>query len=141
MRGDGIPTYNFAVVVDDWDMQISHVIRGADHINNTPRQINLYNAIGAPLPTFAHLPLIHGEDGQKLSKRNGTVSVLQYNEEGYLPEALFNYLARLGGATKTTKNSLANSWPNGLSFRLQPFSGPLQYEETGLAEPRIHQRI
>ena len=100
MRGDGIPTYNFAVVVDDWDMQISHVIRGADHINNTPRQINLYNAIGAPLPTFAHLPLIHGEDGQKLSKRNGTVSVLQYDEEGYLPEALFNYLARLGWGHK-----------------------------------------
>ena len=100
MRGDGIPTYNFAVVVDDWDMQISHVIRGADRINNTPRQINLYNAIGAPLPTFAHLPLIHGEDGQKLSKRNGTVSVLQYDEEGYLPEALFNYLARLGWGHK-----------------------------------------
>lgn len=97
-------------------MQISHVIRGADHINNTPRQINLYNAIGAPLPTFAHLPLIHGEDGQKLSKRNGTVSVLQYDEEGYLPEALFNYLARLGWGHKDDENSLANSWPNGLSF-------------------------
>lgn len=98
MRGDGIPTYNFAVVVDDWDMQISHVVRGADHINNTPRQINIYKAIGAPLPTFAHLPLIHGEDGQKLSKRNGTVSVLLYEELGFLPEALFNYLARLGWA-------------------------------------------
>lgn len=92
MRGDGIPTYNFAVVVDDWDMQISHVIRGADHINNTPRQINLYNAIGAPLPTFAHLPLIHGEDGQKLSKRNGTVSVLQYDER--LPPGSLVQLSR-----------------------------------------------
>jgi len=96
MRGDGIPTYNFAVVVDDYDMQMSHVIRGADHINNTPRQINLYKAIGAPVPVFAHLPLIHGEDGQKLSKRNGTVSVLQYEELGFLPEAVFNYLAHLG---------------------------------------------
>lgn len=98
MRGDGIPTYNFAVVIDDWDMQISHVIRGADHINNTPRQINIYKAIGADVPTFAHLPLIHGEDGQKLSKRHGTVSVLAYEEMGFLPEALFNYLARLGWA-------------------------------------------
>ncbi|MBQ8828820.1 MAG: glutamate--tRNA ligase [Burkholderiaceae bacterium] len=98
MRGDGIPTYNFAVVIDDWDMQISHVIRGADHINNTPRQINIYRAIGAEVPTFAHLPLIHGEDGQKLSKRHGTVSVLAYEELGFLPEAIFNYLARLGWA-------------------------------------------
>lgn len=96
MRGDGIPTYNFAVVIDDFDMQISHVIRGADHINNTPRQINLYKAIGAPLPTFAHLPLIHGEDGKKLSKRRNAVSVMQYDEMGFLPETLFNYLARLG---------------------------------------------
>lgn len=79
-------------------MQISHVIRGADHINNTPRQINIYKAIGADVPTFAHLPLIHGEDGQKLSKRHGTVSVLAYEEMGFLPEALFNYLARLGWA-------------------------------------------
>jgi glutamyl-tRNA synthetase len=111
MRGDGIPTYNFAVVIDDWDMQISHVIRGADHINNTPRQINIYKAIGAPLPEFAHLPLIHGEDGQKLSKRHGTVSVLAYKELGYLPEAIFNYLARLGWAhgdeEKFTREQLA----------------------------------
>ncbi|WP_290460362.1 glutamate--tRNA ligase, partial [Turicimonas muris] len=98
MRGDGIPTYNFAVVVDDMDMEISHVIRGADHINNTPRQINLYKAIGGEIPTFAHLPLIHGEDGQKLSKRHGTVSVLAYEELGFLPEAIFKYLARLGWA-------------------------------------------
>ncbi|MEY2896526.1 MAG: glutamate--tRNA ligase, partial [Pseudomonadota bacterium] len=96
MRGDGVPTYNFAVVVDDIDMAISHVIRGADHINNTPRQINLYRALGATVPVFAHLPLIHGPDGEKLSKRHGAVSVLAYAEQGYLPEALFNYLARLG---------------------------------------------
>lgn len=93
---NGIPTYNFAVVVDDWDMKVSHVIRGADHINNTPRQINIYNALGAEVPVFAHLPLICGQDGQKLSKRHGTVSVLEYEKQGYLPEAIFNYLARLG---------------------------------------------
>lgn len=93
---DGIPTYNFAVVVDDWDMKVSHVIRGADHINNTPRQINLYNALGAEVPVFGHLPLINGPDGQKLSKRHGSVSVMEYDARGFLPEAVFNYLARLG---------------------------------------------
>ena len=96
VRTDGSPTYNFAVVVDDWDMKGSHVIRGADHINNTPRQINIYRALGAEVPVFAHLPLICGQDGQKLSKRHGTVSVLEYEKKGYLPEAIFNYLARLG---------------------------------------------
>lgn len=93
---DGIPTYNFAVVIDDWDMKVSHVIRGADHINNTPRQINIYRALGAEVPVFAHLPLINGPDGQKLSKRHGSVSVMEYEQKGYLPEAVFNYLARLG---------------------------------------------
>ncbi len=93
---DGIPTYNFAVVVDDWDMKVSHVIRGADHINNTPRQINLYRALGAEVPVFGHLPLINGPDGQKLSKRHGTVSILEYRDQGFLPEAVINYLARLG---------------------------------------------
>ena len=98
-RGDGVPTYNFAVVVDDIDMRITHVLRGDDHVNNTPRQINIYRALlapGEPLPRFGHLPMILGPDGQKLSKRHGAVSVLQYEEEGFLPEALFNYLARLG---------------------------------------------
>jgi glutamyl-tRNA synthetase len=98
-RGDGVPTYNFAVVVDDIDMQITHVLRGDDHVNNTPRQINMYRAIlgeGAELPQFGHLPMILGPDGQKLSKRHGAVSVMQYDEDGFLPEALFNYLARLG---------------------------------------------
>lgn len=95
-RGDGTPTYNFCVVVDDWDMKISHVIRGDDHVNNTPRQINMFKALGAPLPQYGHLSMILGDDGQKLSKRHGAVSVLQYQEEGYLPEAVKNYLARLG---------------------------------------------
>lgn len=95
-RGDGTPTYNFCVVVDDWDMRISHVIRGDDHINNTPRQINILKALGANVPEYAHLPMIHGPDGEKLSKRHGAVSVMQYDEDGYLPEALLNYLARLG---------------------------------------------
>ena len=96
VRGDGIPTYNFGVVVDDWDMDISHVIRGDDHVNNTPRQINILQALGAPIPTYAHVPMILGQDGERLSKRHGAVSVLQYRDEGYLPEALLNYLARLG---------------------------------------------
>ena len=96
MRTDGIPTYNFAVVVDDWDMQISHVFRGDEHINNTPWQINIFNALGAALPQFGHCPVILGDDGQKLSKRRGAVSVTAYEEGGYLPEAMLNYLARLG---------------------------------------------
>ncbi|HET7157801.1 MAG TPA: glutamate--tRNA ligase, partial [Burkholderiales bacterium] len=96
LRADGIPTYNFGVVVDDIDMEITHVIRGDDHVNNTPRQINVYKALGVPLPKFAHVPMILGADGERLSKRHGAVSVMQYFEEGYLPEALVNYLARLG---------------------------------------------
>ncbi|MFA4969087.1 MAG: glutamate--tRNA ligase, partial [Sulfuritalea sp.] len=95
-RADGTPTYNFCVVVDDRDMEITHVIRGDDHVNNTPRQINLLQALGAPVPQYAHLSMILGDDGQKLSKRHGAVSVMQYEEEGYLPEAVLNYLARLG---------------------------------------------
>jgi glutamyl-tRNA synthetase len=96
VRSDGIPTYNFGVVVDDIDMNITHVIRGDDHVNNTPRQINIYHALGAALPHFAHVPMILGSDGKRLSKRHGAVSVTQYRDEGYLPEALVNYLARLG---------------------------------------------
>ena len=96
LRPDGVPTYNFAVVVDDWDMGITHVFRGDEHINNTPWQINIFNALGAPLPQFGHCPVILGEDGQKLSKRRGAVSVTAYEENGYLPEAMLNYLARLG---------------------------------------------
>lgn len=95
-RTDGTPTYNFTVVVDDWDMKITHVIRGDDHINNTPRQINILKALNAELPCYAHVPMILGGDGKRLSKRHGAVSVMQYKEEGYLPEALLNYLLRLG---------------------------------------------
>ncbi len=96
LREDGVPTYNFGVVVDDLDMKITHVIRGDDHVNNTPRQINIFRALGAELPQFAHVPMILGADGERLSKRHGAVSVMQYAEEGYLAEALANYLARLG---------------------------------------------
>ncbi|MBT9466101.1 glutamate--tRNA ligase, partial [Hydrogenophaga sp.] len=96
LRPDGVPTYNFAVVVDDWDMSITHVFRGDEHINNTPWQINIFRALGAPLPAFGHVPVILGDDGQKLSKRRGAVSVTAYEENGYLPEAMLNYLARLG---------------------------------------------
>lgn len=95
-RSDGAPTYNLTVVVDDWDMKITHVIRGDDHLNNTPRQINILNALGAEIPEYAHLPMINGPDGKKLSKRHGAVSVMQYHEEGYLKEAVINYLVRLG---------------------------------------------
>ncbi len=95
-RADGTPTYNFCVVVDDADMGVTHVIRGDDHLNNTPRQMNMLAALGASIPVYAHVPMILGPDGAKLSKRHGAVSVLQYEEEGYLPDALLNYLVRLG---------------------------------------------
>jgi glutamyl-tRNA synthetase len=95
-RSDGSPTYNLTVVVDDLDMGITHVIRGDDHVNNTPRQINILKALGAALPHYAHVPMILGSDGARLSKRHGAVSVMQYRDDGYLPEALLNYLVRLG---------------------------------------------
>jgi glutamyl-tRNA synthetase len=96
LRADGVPTYNFGVVVDDLDMQITHVIRGDDHVNNTPRQIHIFNALQKPLPRFAHVPMILGADGERLSKRHGATSVMEYRDAGVLPEALGNYLARLG---------------------------------------------
>ncbi len=95
-RSDGSPTYNLTVVVDDMDMEISHVIRGDDHLNNTPRQINILQALGRQAPKYGHVPMILGDDGSRLSKRHGAVSVMQYREEGFLPEALLNYLVRLG---------------------------------------------
>ena len=95
-RPDGTPTYNFCVVVDDWDMKITHVIRGDDHVNNTPRQINILKALGGELPVYGHVPMILGADGEKLSKRHGAVSVMEYPAQGFLPEAMLNYLARLG---------------------------------------------
>ncbi|WWO98683.1 MAG: glutamate--tRNA ligase [Candidatus Dasytiphilus stammeri] len=95
-RSDGLPTYNFCVAIDDWDMQITHVIRGEDHISNTLRQINILKALRASIPHYAHLPMILDENGKKLSKRQGTLSIMQYRDNGYLPEALLNYLVRLG---------------------------------------------
>ncbi|MAD54732.1 glutamate--tRNA ligase [Idiomarina sp. UBA3162] len=95
-RSDGTPTYNFCVVVDDWEMGITHVVRGEDHINNTPRQINILKALNAPVPYYAHVSMILGDDGKKLSKRHGAVGVMHYRDDGYLPEAVINYLARLG---------------------------------------------
>jgi len=96
LRSDGTPTYNLAVVADDSAMAITHVVRGSDHLNNTPRQIQLYEALGLPIPQFAHIPLIHGPDGAKMSKRHGAVAITEYREQGYLPVAVNNYLARLG---------------------------------------------
>jgi len=95
-RSDGTPTYNLTVVVDDLDMAMTHVIRGDDHINNSPRQLHIFSALGGDLPIFAHVPMILGEDGKRLSKRHGAVGVMQYRDDGYLPEALLNYLVRLG---------------------------------------------
>lgn len=123
VRTDGIPTYNFAVVVDDWDMQISHVFRGDEHINNTPWQINIFNALGAPLPQFGHCPVILGDDGQKLSKRRGAVSVTAYEEGGYLPEAMLNYLARLGwshGDDELFNREQLVSWFDGTHLNKSP---------------------
>lgn len=123
VRTDGIPTYNFAVVVDDWDMQISHVFRGDEHINNTPWQINIFNALGAPLPQFGHCPVILGDDGQKLSKRRGAVSVTAYEEGGYLPEAMLNYLARLGwshGDVELFSREQLVSWFDGTHLNKSP---------------------
>ncbi len=123
VRTDGIPTYNFAVVVDDWDMQISHVFRGDEHINNTPWQINIFNALGAPLPQFGHCPIILGDDGQKLSKRRGAVSVTAYEEDGYLPEAMLNYLARLGwshGDAELFSREQLVSWFDGSHLNKSP---------------------
>jgi len=103
-RSDGTPTYNLTVVVDDMDMAITHVIRGDDHINNTPRQMNILKALGANVPLYAHLPMILGTDGARLSKRHGAVSVMQFRDDGYLPEALLNYLVRWVGHTATRKS-------------------------------------
>jgi glutamyl-tRNA synthetase len=119
----GIPTYNFCVVVDDWDMHITHVFRGDEHVNNTPRQINIFNALGAPLPQFGHVPIILGDDGLKLSKRRGAVSVMEYAEQGYLPEAMVNYLARLGwshGDDELFSRDQLVQWFNGTHLAQSP---------------------
>ena len=122
-RTDGVPTYNFAVVVDDWDMAITHVFRGDEHVNNTPWQINIFNALGAPLPRFGHVPVILGDDGQKLSKRRGAVSVTAYEDNGYLPEAMLNYLSRLGwshGDDELFSSAQLVSWFDGSRLSKSP---------------------
>jgi glutamyl-tRNA synthetase len=123
VRADGVPTYNFCVVVDDWDMNISHVFRGDEHVNNTPWQINIFDALGAPLPLFGHIPVILGDDGQKLSKRRGAVSVTAYEDAGYLPEAMLNYLARLGwshGDEELFSRDQLVSWFDGTHLSKSP---------------------
>jgi len=122
-RTDGVPTYNFAVVVDDWDMAITHVFRGDEHINNTPWQINIFRALAAPLPAFGHLPIILGDDGLKLSKRRGAVSVTAYEENGFLPEGMLNYLARLGwshGDDELFSREQMVSWFDGTHLSKSP---------------------
>jgi glutamyl-tRNA synthetase len=123
LRPDGVPTYNFAVVVDDWDMKITHVFRGDEHINNTPWQINMFRALGAALPKFGHCPIILGDDGLKLSKRRGAVSVTAYEDAGYLPEAMLNYLARLGwshGDTELFTRDQMVQWFDGSHLAKSP---------------------
>jgi glutamyl-tRNA synthetase len=137
MRADGVPTYNFAVVVDDWDMGITHVFRGDEHVNNTPWQINIFNALGAPLPLFGHVPVILGDDGQKLSKRRGAVSVTAYEEGGYLPEAMLNYLARLGwshGDEEIFSREQLVSWFDGSHLS----KSPAQWDAAKLAWVNAH---
>ena len=132
-----MPTYNFAVVVDDWDMRISHVFRGDEHINNTPWQINIFRALGAPLPRFGHHPIILGDDGLKLSKRRGAVSVTAYEEAGYLPEAMLNYLARLGwshGDDELFTRDQMVSWFDGSHLA----KSPAQWDPAKLAWVNAH---
>jgi glutamyl-tRNA synthetase len=122
-RADGVPTYNFAVVVDDWDMKITHVFRGDEHVNNTPWQINMYAALGATMPHFGHLAIILGDDGLKLSKRRGAVSVTAYEDDGYLPEAMLNYLSRLGwshGDDELFSREQLVSWFDGTHLNKSP---------------------
>jgi len=136
-RADGVPTYNFAVVVDDWDMNITHVFRGDEHINNTPWQINIYRALGATLPAFGHLPVILGDDGAKLSKRRGAVAVSNYEELGYLPEAMLNYLARLGwshGDEELFSVEQMVSWFDGSHLN----KSPAQWDAAKLAWVNAH---
>jgi glutamyl-tRNA synthetase len=137
LRPDGIPTYNFAVVVDDWDMAITHVFRGDEHINNTPWQVNIFHALGAPLPRFGHLPIILGDDGLKLSKRRGAVSVTAYEENGYLPEGMLNYLARLGwshGDEELFTRSQIVEWFDGAHLS----KSPAQWDAAKLAWVNAH---
>ena len=132
LRADGVPTYNFGVVVDDLDMAITHVIRGDDHVNNTPRQIHIYRALQGAMPEFAHVPMILGADGERLSKRHGATSVIEYRDQGYLPEALLNYLARLGWSHGDSELFSKNEFINW--FDLDHVSGsPAQFNPEKLA--------
>jgi len=130
-RSDGTPTYNFCVVVDDYDMKVTHVIRGDDHVNNTPRQINLLNALKAPIPQYAHLSMILASDGQKLSKRNGSISVTQYRDDGYLPEAILNYLARLGWGHGDNEIFTMTQFSKWFDFK-NIISSPAQFDQEKL---------
>lgn len=138
-RTDGSPTYNFCVVVDDWDMEITHVIRGEDHINNTPRQINILKALGAPVPEYAHVSMILGDDGKKLSKRHGAVGVMQYRDDGYLPQALLNYGAsglvprRSGDLLHRRDERVLHAGSD------QQICQRVQHREAAVAEPPLHQ--
>jgi glutamyl-tRNA synthetase len=132
MRADGLPTYNFVVVVDDASMKITHVIRGDDHLSNTPKQILVYDALGLELPRFAHIPLIHGDDGTRMSKRHGATSVMEYKHAGYLPEAFVNYLARLGW-NDGTENEIYSLKELEEAFHLwQVSSSPAAYDRDKL---------
>ena len=133
-----MPTYNFAVVVDDWDMRISHVFRGDEHVNNTPWQINIFRALGAPLPLFGHVPIILGDDGQKLSKRRGAVSVTAYEEAGYLPEAMLNYLARLGWSHGDDELFSARADGRSGSTAATSSKSPAQWDPAKLAWVNAH---
>ena len=139
IRSDGFPTYNFAVVVDDLDMKITDVIRGDDHVNNTPRQINIYDALGAPVPAFAHLPMILGADGAKLSpSATGAVGVMQYRDDGYLPHALLNYLVRLGWSHGDQEIFSIEEMTRAVPDRgRQPFGVALRHRQARLAQPAI----
>ena len=140
LRSDGIPTYHLGVVVDDLDMEITHVIRGADHISNTPKQILLYRAAGEPLPEFAHLPLILGPDKQRLSKRHGATSVMAYAEMGYLPDAFFNFLALLGWSPGDDREMLSPPGTDRAVFARGRGKSQCRFRarETGLVQQPVH---
>jgi glutamyl-tRNA synthetase len=138
MRSDGFPTYNFAVVVDDVTMKITHVVRGDDHLNNTPRQIQIYRAFGFEPPEFAHLPMILGSDKTKLSKRHGATAATEYKDLGYLPEALVNYLARLGWSHGDQRCSRQRAHREVHVRERGQGRGSLQSREAPLAEPPLH---
>ena len=140
LRADGVPTYNFGVVVDDIDMSITHVIRGDDHVNNTPRQIHIFNALGRSLPHFGHVPMILGADGERLSKRHGAVNVMQYRDDGYLPEAMVNYLARLGWSHGDEEIFSREQLVRVVRPRARvALAGAVQSREAGVDQPAVPQ--